>query len=57
MQEFWSEYMELVSGTFAVLMFAYLSLLLSWPAFIRKVQACEKIHARLQLHIELENHL
>ena len=34
MQEFWSEYIELVTGTFAVPVFAYLSLLLTWPTFL-----------------------
>lgn len=34
MQEFWGQYTELVTGTFAVLLLAYLSLLLSWPVFL-----------------------
>ncbi|MEJ6539046.1 MAG: sterol desaturase family protein, partial [Halioglobus sp.] len=34
MQEFWSQYIELATGTFAVLAVAYLSLLLSWPIFL-----------------------
>mgnify|MGYP000417734496 FL=1 len=34
MQEFWSQYIELATGTFAVLAIAYLSLLLSWPIFL-----------------------
>jgi sterol desaturase/sphingolipid hydroxylase (fatty acid hydroxylase superfamily) len=34
MQELGTEYLELATGTFAVLFLAYLSLLLSWPFFL-----------------------
>lgn len=34
MLELWNEFHELLTGTFTVLLFAYLSLLLSWPAFL-----------------------
>ena len=34
MPELWSEYLELTTGTFTLLFFAYLSLLLTWPAFL-----------------------
>lgn len=34
MQALWTEYYELLTGTFVVLFFAYLSLLLSWPLFL-----------------------
>ena len=39
MQTLWTEYLELATGSFALLFFAYLSLLLSWPLFL----ALEKI--------------
>lgn len=34
MQEFWSEYLELATGSIIVLFFAYMSLLLTWPGFL-----------------------
>jgi sterol desaturase/sphingolipid hydroxylase (fatty acid hydroxylase superfamily) len=33
-QELWTEFFELLTGTFAILFLAYLSLLLSWPFFL-----------------------
>lgn len=34
MQEFWSEYLELATGSTIVLFLAYMSLLLTWPGFL-----------------------
>ena len=48
MQEFWSDYIELVTGTFTVLVFAYLSLLFTWPTFLllEKLKPVKKYTSR-----------
>jgi sterol desaturase/sphingolipid hydroxylase (fatty acid hydroxylase superfamily) len=48
MQQFWSEYLELFTSSYVVLFFAYLSLLLSWPAFLwlEKITPVQEITPR-----------